>query len=68
MMRTDVGGIKKRVRLQSLASEPLCVKQSIPGCPSLIPEPVQEDSRGQARRAMQLEEDRRNNGCGTKQV
>ena len=56
-----------------LASEPLWVEQSFPGCPSLIPEPVQEDSRGharthEARRAMQLEEDRRNNGCGTKQL
>ena len=55
------------------AREPLCVEQSIPGCPSLIPVPVQEDSRGhgrthEARRAMQLEEDRRNNGCGTQQV
>ena len=54
-------------------SEPLCVEQSIPGCASLIQEPVQEDSRGHARtheirRAMQLEEDRRNNGCGIKQV
>ena len=29
-----------------LASEPLWVEQSFPGCPSLIPEPVQEDSRG----------------------
>ena len=55
------------------ASEPLCVEQSIPGCASLIQEPVQEDSRGHARtheirRAMQLEENRRNNGCGSKQV
>ena len=51
----------------------LCVEQSFPGFNSLIPEPVQEDPRGHARthetrRAMQLEEDRRNNGCGTKQV
>ena len=56
-----------------LVSESLCVEQSIPGCASLIQEPVQEDSRGHARtheirRAMQLEEDRRNNGCGIKQV
>ena len=56
-----------------LVSEPLCVEQSIPGCASLILEAVQEDSRGHAhtheiRRAMQLEEDRRNNGCGIKQV
>ena len=29
-----------------LASEFLCVKRSIVGCPSLIPEPFQEDSRG----------------------
>ena len=51
----------------------MCVEQSIPGCASLIQEPVQEDSSGHARtheirRAMQLEEDRRNNGCGIKQV
>ena len=41
-------------------SEPLCVEQGIPGCASLIQEPVQEDTRGHARthevrRAMQLE-------------
>ena len=54
-------------------SEPLCVEQSIPGCASLIQELVQEDTRGHARtheiwRAMQWEESRRNNGCGSKQV
>ena len=48
------------------ASEPLCVEQSILGCLSLIPEPVARTH--EARRAMQLEEERRNNGCGTKQV
>ena len=46
-----------------LASEHLWVEQTIPGCPSLIPESVQEDSRSharthEARRAMQLEEER----------
>ena len=55
------------------ASESLWVEQSIPGYTSLIPEPVQEDSRGharthEARRAMQLEGDRWKNGCGTKQL
>ena len=55
------------------ASEPLWVEQSIPGYTSLIPEPVQGDSRGyarahEARRAMQLEGDRWKNGCGTKQL
>ena len=56
-----------------LVSEPLCVEQGIPGCASLIQEPVQEDTSGHARtheirRAMQREENRRNNGCGSKQV
>ena len=48
-------------------SEPLCVEQGIPGCASLIREPVQEDTSGHARtheirRAKQREENRRNNG------
>ena len=54
-------------------SEPSRVEQGIPGCASLIQELVQEDSRDHARayeiwRAMQLEEDRWNNGGGIKQV
>ena len=53
-------------------SEPLCVEQGIPDCASLIQEPVQEDTcharPHEIRRAMQWEENRRNNGCGSKQV
>ena len=54
-------------------NKPSCVEQGIPGCASLIREPVLEDTRGHSRtheirRAMQREENRRNNGCGCKQV
>ena len=60
-------------RLVVFLSANFCVEQSVPGCASLVQEPVQEDSRGHARtheirRAEQLEENRRNNGCGSKQV
>ena len=54
-------------------NKPSCVQQGIPDCASLIREPVLEVTRGHSRthvirRAMQREENRRNNGCGSKQV
>ena len=56
-----------------LVNKPSCVQQGIPDCASLIREPVLEVTRGHSRthvirRAMQREENRRNNGCGSKQV
>ena len=54
-------------------NKPSCVEQGILFCASLILEPVLEVTRGHSRtheirRAMQREENRRNNGCGSKQV
>ena len=54
-------------------NKPSCVQQGIPGCASLIREAVLEVTRGHSRtheirRAMQREENRRNNRCGSKQV
>ena len=50
-----------------------CVEQGILACAPLIRVPVLEVTRGHSRtheirRAMQREDNRRNNGCGSKQV